>query len=421
MALVYKFGGASVKDADSVKNLARIVRECNGKLIIVVSAMDKMTRTLKELTDNYFFWKPTDSGFKEVVRFHHDIINGLFEEDSVSIKGKFNEISLDMLVKLGKDPSENYDYDYDQIVSYGELFSSFIVSEYLNKCGIKTKLVDIRKNLRTDSTYRDAVVDWKVSQELIRGTFDFSDTNIYLTQGFIGSTSERKTTTLGLEGSDFTAAILSYLLDAEKMVVWKDVDGVYSSDPNEVKNVTKLDAISYREAVELAYYGAKIIHPKTIKPLQNKNIPLYVKSFINPLSEGTVITGSTPNQQGVLPEVPVFITKNNQILISIAPNDFSFITENCLGQIFSIFAKHRVKVNLMQNSAISFSVCVDNKPERVMQVIRELRADYTVLYNDSLTLITIRHYNEDVIEDTTKGKKVFVQQKSRHTARFVVQ
>ncbi|NJO87708.1 MAG: hypothetical protein HC831_01180 [Chloroflexia bacterium] len=199
------------------------------------------------------------------------------------MKGKFNQISLEMLVKLGKNPSENYDYDYDQIVSYGELFSSFIVSEYLNKCGIKTKLIDIRKNLRTDSTYRDAVVDWKVSQELIKGAFDFNDTNIYLTQGFIGSTSEKKTTTLGLEGSDFTAAILSFMLDAEKMVVWKDVDGVYSSDPNEFQNVTKLDAISYREAVELAYYGAKIIHPKTIKPLQNKNIPLYVKSFINPL------------------------------------------------------------------------------------------------------------------------------------------
>lgn len=420
MALVYKFGGASVKDADAVRNLAEIVSESNDNLIIVVSAMGKMTSALKDLTDKYFLWKPADVDFKEIIRYHHEIISELFKEDTVSVKGKFNELSLEMLVKLGKEHGENYDYEYDQIVPYGELFSSFIVCEYLNKCGIKTKFVDIRKNLKTDSTYRDAKVNWEESGKLVKDTFNFEDTKVYLTQGFIATDKEKKMTTLGLEGSDFTAAILAYLLEAEKVVVWKDVEGVYSSDPNEVENVTKLDAISYREAVELAYYGAKIIHPKTIKPLQNKGIPLYVKSFINPHSEGTVITESTPNQLGVVPEVPVFITKNNQILISIAPNDFSFITENCMVQIFSVIAKHRVKVNLMQNSAISFSVCVDNRPERVMQVVRELRSDYKVLYNDKLTLVTIRHYNDQVIEETTKGRKVFVQQKSRHTARFVV-
>jgi len=420
MTLIYKFGGASVKDADSVKNLAKIVSENNDKLIVVVSAMDKITRALKALTDNYFLWKSTDADFKEIVRFHHEIINQLFGNDHISVRGKFNEISLELLVKLGKDPSDSYDYDYDQIVAFGELFSSFVVNEYLNYSGIKTKLVDIRKSLKTDNIYRDARIDWEESNKLVTNDFDFTDTQIYLTQGFIASDKDRNTTTLGLEGSDFSAAVLAYILNAEKVVVWKDVDGVFSSDPNEVEDVIKLDAISYHEAVELAYYGAKVIHPKTIKPLQNKNIPLYVKSFLYPESKGTIITESTTNQQGVVPEVPVFITKNNQILISIAPNDFSFITENCLGQIFSIFAEYRVKVNLMQNSAISFSVCVDYVAERVMHAIRELRKGYKVLYNDKLTLVTIRHYNKDVIEATTKGRKVFVQQKSRNTARFVI-
>ena len=420
MALIYKFGGASVKDADSVKYLARIVSESSDKLIIVVSAMNKMTRILKSLTDSYFLLKPTDTAFKDIVRFHHEIINQLFGDEHLKTKGKFNEISLQLFVKLGKSPSDNYDYDYDQIVAFGELFSSFIVSEYLNYAGIKNTLLDIRKSIKTDSIYRDAKINWEESGKLVRKAFDFKAEKVYLTQGFIASDKDKNTTTLGLEGSDYTAAALAYMLDAEKVVVWKDVDGVYNSDPNEVKNVTKLDAISYREAVELAYYGAKVIHPKTIKPLQNKNIPLYVKSFLHPESDGTVITESTPNQQGVVPEVPVFITKNNQILISIAPNDFSFITENCLGQIFSILADNRVKANLIQNSAISFSVCVDYEPERVMQLIRELRKDYKVLYNDKLTLVTIRHYNDEVIDETTRERKVFVQQKSRHTARFII-
>lgn len=421
MALIYKFGGASVKDADSIKNIVNILNSCDESLIIVVSAMDKMTRALHHIADLYFSGKKTDLEFKQIVKFHQNIINQLFGEKNTDTLHKFNEISLGLFVRLGKEPSLVFDYDYDQIVPFGELFSAFIISEYLKHKGVDNSLLDIRKLLKTDSTFRDAKIDWEKSESLVNSALNFDENRIYITQGFIASNEKNQMTTLGLEGSDFTAAALAFIVNAEHVVVWKDVEGVYNTDPKEAEEVTKLDAISYQEAVELAYYGAKVIHPKTIKPLQNKNIPLYVKSFKMPGSEGTVIANSTPNKTGVLPDVPVFITKNNQILISIAPNDFSFIAEDNLGHIFSILAKSRVKVNLMQNSAISFSICVDYQSERILEVIKELRKDYKVLYNEGLTLITVRHYDDATISKVTQDKKVLVQQKSRHTARFVVQ
>jgi len=421
MAVIFKFGGASVKDAESIKNIEKIINSYDEELIIVVSAMGKMTRTLHHVAELYFSGKSTDTEFKEIVKFHQSIISQLFGNKNIEALHKFNELSIGLLVRLGKEPSLTFDYDYDQIVPFGELFSAFIISEYLNSVGVKNKLKDIRKVLKTDSTYRDAKINWEVSERLVNENFNFAENKIYVTQGFIASDDKNHMTTLGLEGSDFTAASLAYMINAEKVVVWKDVEGIYNSDPSEVQNVVKLDAISYQEAVELAYFGAKVIHPKTIKPLQNKNIPLFVKSFLRPEGEGTVITESTPNKTGVLPEVPVFITKNNQILISIAPNDFSFIAEDNLEHIFSVLAKNRVKVNLMQNSAISFSVCVDYLSERILEVIKELRKKYKVLYNEDLTLITIRHYNKELIEEMTRNRKILVQQKSRHTARFVVE
>lgn len=420
MAVIYKFGGASVKDADSVKNLANIVRACNEDLIIVVSAMDKITRALHEIVDSYCVYKPTGDLFKGIVKFHQDIIAKLFEDKATEIKSEFNALSLQLFVKLGKEPSSEYDFNYDQIVPYGEFFSTFIVSKYLNLNGIQNKLIDARNFMHTDNTHRCAKIDWEKSEENANEVFDFSKNKIYLTQGFIGSGNDGHFTTLGIEGSDFTAAALAYFKDAEKVVVWKDVAGIYSSDPKLFKNVTKLDAISYQEAVELAYYGAKVIHPKTIKPLQNKNIPLYVKSFIEPEAEGTVITESTPNKTGVVPESPIYITKNDQTLLSFSPTDFSFITENCISTIFSTLAKFRIKVNMMQNSAISFSVCVDNAPDRMIYAVRDLREKFHVLYNEKLTLITIRHYKEEIIDELTSDKEILVEQKSRHTARFVV-
>jgi aspartate kinase len=420
MALVLKFGGASLKDASSVKNMADIVNSFNENLIIVVSAMGKITRQLHLLTEIFFNGRSFESEFEKFWEFHQAIINDLGLENDLHLKKQLNSLKNYLNSRLSRIPSTDFDYEYDQIVCCGELLSSLIVSSYLNKDGINCKWVDIRDSLKTNSIYRDARINWDESEKSVLQNFDFKDNRIYLTQGFIASNEKNKTTTLGLEGSDYTAAALAFFVNANRLIVWKDVSGIYNSDPNEFKDSIKLDSISYYEAVELAYYGAKVIHPKTIKPLENKNIPLWVKSFKNPHEPGTVITASTDNKRGVSPEVPVFIFKNSQILISIAPNDFSFIAEDNLEHIFSILARYRIKVNLMQNSAISFSVCSDDEEDKIAPAIEMLKKDFKVLYNNNLTLITIRHFNDQTIEQTTKEKEILVQQKSRNTIRFVV-
>ncbi len=420
MAIVFKFGGASLKDAASVRNMSEIIKKYKENLVIVVSAMGKTTRALHQVVNEYFSKKDFTQSLNLVWGYHQSIVNELFENKYSGTQTILDSLKTCLNIKLSEKPSSNFDFEYDQIVAYGELLSSVIVSEYLNNQGICNKWIDIRLSLKTNSIYRDARIDWLLSENLVKQNFSFLEGQVYLTQGFIASNQQNLTTTLGLEGSDFTAAVISYFIDAEKMIVWKDVPGIYNSDPNLFKNVIKLDAISYREAVELAYYGAKVIHPKTIKPLENKNIPLWVKSFKEPDEPGTVITSSTPNKIGVMPDVPIFITKNDQILISIAPYDFSFIAEDNLERIFSILAQFRVKVNLMQNSAISFSICADYDPDRILPVIEKLKSEYKILYNNDLTLVTIRHFNNETIHETTYGRKVYVQQKSRHTARFVV-
>lgn len=415
-----KFGGASLNDAGSVRNMAEIIKSFNDELVLVVSAMGKTTRAFHQLVNEYFNSRNYIQSLENIYDYHFTVINELFENNYKQVFVDFEEVfgTIHSLVKIP--PSENFDFEYDKLVSYGEIISSIVVSHYLRYSGIELSLVDIRKILKSDSTHRDAKIDWEKSENLIKLEMDFNKSRIFLTQGFIASDENGNTTTLGLEGSDFTAAILSYILDANQMFVWKDVAGFFNSDPKKYSNVIKLDAISYSEAVELAYYGAKVIHPKTIKPLQNKKIPLWVKSFKAPGEPGTVITDSTSNKSGVEPEVPVFISKDNQILISIAPNDFSFIEEENLYHIFSILSKFRIKVNLMQNSAISFSICVDNDSDKIIPTINSLMESYKILYNEGLVLITIRHYNSTIINDTTYGRKIYLQQKSRHTARFVV-
>ncbi len=404
MSLVYKFGGASLRDANSIKKVAKILLDDKSPLIAdLLRGCD------------------IDNKIIDIVLFHHNIIRELFGEQQDKMINKFNYVVVDWFSQFNRVRKESDNFRYDQIIAYGELFSSFIVSEYLKYINCDAKLMDIRKFIKTDSSYGNAVVNWAYTKEFIEKAFTFSDTDLYITQGFIASNDEGYTTSLGLEGSDFSASILSYVLDAEKMVVWKDVDGIYSSDPNKFKNVVKLDVLSYQEAVELTYFGAKIIHPKTIKPLENKNIPLFVKSFLDTKAVGTLITNTTSNKLGVEPYVPLFITKDNQTLISISPRDFSFISEISLEQIFSILNSHNVSVNLMQNSAITFSICVDFDSKKILKVIRELRNNYKVRYNAGVSLITIRHYNEKVIKRVIKDKQVFVEQRSRHTARFVVE
>ena len=414
---VFKFGGASVKSAESIKNLVSILKKEDVKLIVVVSAMNKITNLLEEICSAYFTQSETmHSLVDQLVSFHTEILQSLFPDKENPAFQIFNNQIQKLKTYLTREPSMDFDFEYDQVVSFGELISTHIISAYLTLKGISNEWIDIRKCLKTDSQFRDAKIDWQLSGKLTNEGFDFSRSDIFVTQGFIGSTKNNLTTTLGREGSDYTAAILTYLLDADEIVIWKDVAGIFNADPHQFNKVEKLDKISFQEAIELAYYGAKVIHPKTIKPLQNKQIPLKVKSFENPIADGTLI--STFAERVDFP--PVYIIKEKQVLISISPKDFSFIAEENLSKLFAIFAQQRVKVNLSENSAISFSACVDFDERKFPDLISALRKDFKVLYNSGLRLITIRHYTKEAIAHLVKSRKVFVEQKNRLTARFVV-
>jgi len=317
---------------------------------------------------------------------------------------------------LNTTPSLDFDFEYDQVVSIGEILSSIIASAYLKKAGISNKWVDVRQCLRTYDTWREANIDWALSNDLVPKVFDFTENKIYLAQGFIAATPFNSSTTLGREGSDYTAAILANILNAESVTIWKDVPGIMNADPNKFKATHKLDRISYREAVEMTYYGAKVIHPKTMKPLVEKNIPLYVRSFFHPEDEGSVIY----NIDHPMEYIPVLITKEDQVLITISPLDFSFMAEESIGKIYNLFSKYRMKVNLVQQSAMDFSVAID-KPERNFdKLILDLKIDIAVHYNEGLELLTIRYYDQETIYNMVKKRIVFVEQRTRRTARFLV-
>ena len=416
---VFKFGGASVNSAEGVQNFFKIVQSYKNESLIVVSAMGKTTNALEQIVD-YFFHKKIDlvqKQFEEVKAYHFEIIEVLFSEKDTDsfekIDGLFNELNT----YIQKPASLNYEFEYDQIVAYGELLSTTIISEYLSKNGVKNKWVDIRRYLKTNDTFGEAKVDWELSRQLIPTAFTFNDTFIYITQGFIGGTSSNLTTTLGREGSDYTAAILANILDAEEVSILKDVPGVMNADPKWLPDAKQLKRISYQEAIELAFFGAKVIHPKTIQPLREKNIPMFVRSFINFHEQGTMVS-TVPIEKSM--KIPIFIQKKDQILISIRPKNYSFVIEENLGPIFSIIAKHRLKVNLTQNSAISFSLCVDNS-KNIDKLIKALKADYEVRYNDSLELITIRHYDTDSIKQMTEGRSILLEQRSRDTAQYILE
>lgn len=418
---VYKFGGASVKDANAVRNVNKIIRLSEDDLMIVISAMGKTTNHLEDVVRHYFDKMPFDDQLKQVFDYHQSIISELGLSEDANFMVLYDRLIEKMMAKLKEEPSSNYDYEYDQIVSFGELISTTIVAGFLNLEGLANEWIDARKVIRTDATYREGKVDWELTEALFKsktGAFfaDKSKRNICITQGFIGHTDTGQTTTLGREGSDFSAGIAAWCLNAESVTIWKDVPGMLNADPKYFNNTERLARISFREAIELSYYGASVIHPKTIKPLQNKNIPLFVKSFIDPLSEGTMIQKDINTDH----LVPSYIFKEEQTLISISPRDFSFIMEGNLRDIFDALHQSRIKVNLMQNSAISFSICV-NSDDRKLEVLRNLiTADYEVRYNTSLQLMTIRHYNEAIIEQLTEGREILLEQRSRHTTRFVM-
>lgn len=417
---IFKFGGASVKDANAVKNVEAVINLFNDDLVVVISAMGKTTNGLEKVVESYLANDgKTQEHLQEVKDFHFNIINDLFTNKNHPIFTDIHNTFVEIEWEIEDEVLREYDYVYDQIVSIGEMLSTKIVSAYLNENGTKNTWLDIRSVIQTDNTYRNAKIDWQQTEELAQKEIESLITNKkcpIITQGFIGSSSELFTTTLGREGSDFTAGILAYCLNAESVTIWKDVPGMLNADPKWFDETEKLNNISYHEAVELAYYGASVIHPKTIKPLHNKNIPLYVKSFINPKDEGTIINKNTAEDS----LIPSFIFKMNQVLISISAKDYSFILEDNLSQIFGLFSQLGIKINLMQNSAISFSVCVDFDKQKTMLLIDELSKDYKILYNDNLELVTIRHYDDKTIKRVTENKKIIVEQKSRNTARFVM-
>ncbi len=412
---VFKFGGASVKSADAVKNVAQIMKNYNENILIVISAMGKTTNALEEIAKLFFNEKSSADNYKLLKDFHFKIVEELFPEKTNPIYKDLELVFEELLSVLKKQPSLNFDFDYDQIVSFGEIISTKIVSAYLNYGGVPVKYMDVRKYLKTDNTFREARVDWELSTSLVKKAFNFAEEKIYLTQGFIGSTTNNLSTTLGREGSDYTAAILAYILDAESVAIWKDVPGVLNADPKWFDNTVRLEQLSYLDAIELAYYGATVIHPKTIKPLQNKNIKLHVKSFLNAHDPGTVIGDLSYESL-----IPSFIFKMDQVLIQISPLDFSFIAEETLKSIFGYFSRHNVKINLMQNSAISFQICVNNDPTRVPNLLNELRKEFKVWYDTGLELITIRYYDASTIERVMVNKELVLEQKSNRTVQLVV-
>lgn len=412
---VYKFGGASVKDAAAVQNVVQIIKREQDNMVVVVSAMGKITNLLETLVKAYF--EKSDSKweiFRQFKNYHHEITGQLFEGNGVpeSVNLLFTELEL----KLKKNPSFDYNYEYDQIICFGELVSTQIVSDYLNYAGIANQWIDVRNCLRTDEKYRDANVDWELSEELVNEVFDFEKQRLYLTQGFIGSTITNQTTTLGREGSDFTAAILGNLLNAESVTIWKDVLGVLSADPKKMKDTVRIASLSYREAVEMTHSGAQVIHPKTMKPLHNKKIPLYVKSFVSPEEPGTIIHAI--DHKITLP--PIFILKEHQVLITLSPKDFSFISIEDIDRVVNFLLENRVKITLMQQSAIDLNLVLDAPEADWEEIFSELSPFYTIRYNTNLTLITIRHYTEEVLDWMVKEKDIYLEQHSRLTARMLV-
>ena len=417
---VFKFGGASVKDAQGVRNVSKILSLYKGqKLGVVISAMGKTTNAMEGIVQA--LWDRNQSLFVERVnerrQFHLGIIEELFS-NTKAITHEIEEIFHYLIESYESSLPDNYDFEYDQIVSIGEILSTKIITAYLDHSGHNVQWADARKLVRTNNKYREGEVNWSKTELLFNSNFIsmFENADTLITQGFVGHTSEGLTTTLGREGSDFSAGIMAFCCNAESVTIWKDVPGMLNADPKYFDNTIKLDKISFREAIELSYYGASVIHPKTIKPLQNKGIPLYVKSFVDPTSEGTVIQSEMDSDH----LTPSFIFKHNQALFSITPKDFSFIVEKNLSDIFERLALANAKINVMQNSALNFNILLDEDKIDVQEILAVFKDSYDVRYNGGLELVTIRHYDEPTLDLVTRNKEVLLEQKTRQTARLVV-
>lgn len=413
---IFKFGGASIKDADSIKNISSLLQnQPFDGLVIVVSAMGKMTNAFEKVVVDYLHNKhELKNALAFVKDFHIKIVQELFPEKSNPVYNAIHQLfeELNSFFQLNK--STSHAYVYDQIVCYGELISTTIISHYLTKNNLENRWIDSRASIKTDNNYRDATVNWEKTQCLIKK--NVLPKGLTLTQGFLGSNENNFTTTLGREGSDYTAAIFAYCLGAQSVTIWKDVPGILNADPREFKNATLLNHISYREAIEMAFYGASVIHPKTLQPLQQKEIPLFVKSFLNPSQAGTTVAKG----KALIPALPCYIVKKQQLLISLSSLDFSFMMENHIGEVFKWLHTYKMKVNLIQNSAISFTVVVDNKYNKLEELLNQLRSKFKVKYNQDVKLYTIRHFNEKEVEHMEQNFEVLLKQQSRDTIQLVV-
>ena len=419
---VFKFGGASVKDAAGVKNVVQVLETMGHKnTLVVVSAMGKTTNAMEALVAAYFSDKKSglqnevEDSLGGLMDFHRAICRELFPSEQHEIFSALSVLEAEIRGFLAWNKSPNYNFVYDQLVGYGELLSSTILSAYLAVSGVGNTWLDIRKCIKTNDQYRDAVVDWE--KTAVETKAAIQKNTLYVTQGFLGSDHNNFTTTLGREGSDYTAAILAYCLNANAVTIWKDVPGVLNADPRYFEQTTLLENISYTEAIELAFYGASVIHPKTLQPLQRKEIPLHVKSFIDPKAAGTTVGKGV----GIQPYVPCFIVKRDQVLLELSSLDFSFIVEDSIGALFKLLHQYSLKVDLIQNSAISFSVCVDNRFNRLDELLPLLQKEFKVICHKGVSLFTIRHFNSEAIESLQKGKAILLEQRAKETLQLVVQ
>lgn len=413
---IYKFGGASVKDANGVRNLAKILQNVGySNTLIVISAMGKVTNALEKIVENYFFHKEKLSeSIEEVKKFHYSIINELFENKNHPVYWKVDGLFAELISFLDRNKSPKHSFVYDQVVSFGELISTTIISLYLNDNNIKNTWLDVRNLIKTNDNYREADVNWDETKRNIQNNVNKSLLNI--TQGFIGSDTNFFTTTLGREGSDYTAAIFAYCLDAHSVTIWKDVAGVLNADPRYFEKTQLLEKIPYQEAIELAFYGASVIHPKTLQPLQEKEIPLNVRSFIEPNEKGS----SVCKIEELIPKIPCFILKQNQHLLSLSSLDFSFIGENNISYIFNILSEYKIKVSLMQNSAISFSLCIEDKFNNLALLLEKLREKFHTECIENVKLYTIRHADNKAVEQIEKGQNILLKQILQNTIQLIL-
>ncbi|WGK66033.1 aspartate kinase [Croceiramulus getboli] len=411
---IFKFGGASVKDAAGVKNVVRVLNLTGAKeKVVVVSAMGKTTNALEGIIHHYFNSKhQLPAAIQQLEDDHLQIVDQLFPKGH-SIFERLKGLFAELKGFLAWNKSPNYDFVYDQVVCYGELLSTAIVSAYLEHEQLKNTWLDARDLIKTDTSHRDAQVDWELTKSRISAAIDKK--GLTITQGFIGSEPNNFSTTLGREGSDYTAAIFAYCLDANQVTIWKDVAGVLNGDPRVFENTQLLHQISYEEAIELAFYGASVIHPKTLQPLQRKEIPLFVKSFLKPEDQGTAVSKG----QRLVPEVPCFIVKKEQVLISLSSLDFSFMVEDNIAEVFQLLSKYKMKVDLIQNSAISFSVCVNNKFNNLEVLVNTLKAKFKVSVTPNVSLYTIRHFDAQALQSIEKQKKVLLKQVTQATVQLV--